>query len=391
MKNNPIFSLHTIAGTAYLLPHGQGIADHRRGIRLNKTGVFLWKMLHHIHDEQELLACFADYCDASESELPLLKQDLTDFLNRLFSLGILLDDHPVKSHPLPTADDSLFLQIGPLCIHLIGPAESFAEELLAFRTDKTACADLTIVLRNTLPLSEEPMLPLIQNPELCVFETTDRYVLKFPQMPQITGATLSKSGTNAVVFYNPPVCKSFSADLFHVIRFLYVYTAQKHGCFVLHSASVIYNKSAWLFSGQSGMGKSTHTNLWKELYHVPIFNGDLNLIAIRDNLPVIYGLPWCGTSGISHTGVCPLGGIVLLRQSTQDTCIELPGDQKILLTAQRLISPAWDVHMLRCNLDFMSVLAEKIRICMLQCTKNHSAAETVKQWIDQNPDCAKKR
>ena len=36
------------------------------------------------------------------------------------------------------------------------------------------------------------------------------------------------------------------------------------GMFALHSASLLYLEKAWLFSGPSGMGKSTHTALWKK-------------------------------------------------------------------------------------------------------------------------------
>ena len=121
MKTNPVFSLHNIAGTAYLLPHGQGIADHQRGIRLNETGVFLWKTLHHITNYEELLACFAKYCDATAKDLPQLRQDLTDYLDQLFALGILLEEAPFYHHRTNLTDGSTCFQIGPLHVRLIGP------------------------------------------------------------------------------------------------------------------------------------------------------------------------------------------------------------------------------------------------------------------------------
>ena len=88
------------------------------------------------------------------------------------------------------------------------------------------------------------------------------------------------------------------------------------------------------FSGHSGMGKSTHTNLWKEQFGTKIINGDLNLIGWSNgeqaNIgqsvdkpgskghPIVYGMPWCGTSGIASTKSYPLGGIVLLGRSDND-------------------------------------------------------------------------
>lgn len=400
MKPNPIFALHNIAGCAYLLPHGQGIADHKRGIKLNQTSVFLWHALQHTLDWQELFSQFADYCKPSEEELPQLKQDLADFLRQLYALGILLDDaqpdplcstmelpHSIQTkHPTPNQmlEHSLSLKIGPILVQLTGPDEAFAPELFPFQTVESSCPDLMITFKQAdMPIQENKCL-LIQNPELCIYETAETYFLLFPQMPQLAGARLSKHGAHAQIYYKLPITKQFSTDVFHVIRFLFLYTAQKHNCFVLHSASILYKGKAWLFSGQSGMGKSTHTNLWKKLFEVPILNGDLNLLAIPDGLPTVHGLPWCGTSGIAQTDTYPLGGIILLNRGLYDECIELSIDQKILLTTQRLISPAWDANMLQHNLDFMSTLASQIQICLLKCTKTNAAAETAKQWIDLN-------
>ena len=41
MKQADGYLLETIAGVPYLLPYGQNIADLKRGVQLNDTGVFL--------------------------------------------------------------------------------------------------------------------------------------------------------------------------------------------------------------------------------------------------------------------------------------------------------------------------------------------------------------
>ena len=68
MKINPVFSLYRIARIPYLLPHGQGIADHKRGIRLNESGVFLWEQLCRHTDPAWVLEQFAAYCQAAPDE-----------------------------------------------------------------------------------------------------------------------------------------------------------------------------------------------------------------------------------------------------------------------------------------------------------------------------------
>ncbi len=381
MKKNPCYSLCNIQNIPYLLPHGQAAADQMRGIQINESGVFLWETLDEVSDRAQLLARFTRRYEASSDKTAQLERDMNDFLNQLFLRHILLsdDEEPV----LPGAkSECLFLKIGPVQIKLSGPRQIFAEELLAFQTPECADADLTIVCRHDALLLPKHGNLLIQHPQLCVLETASGYLLQFPQMPQVPAAHLAKDGRFATVCYRPPVNDYDAQHLFHIIRLLFLYAAQKQNGYVLHSASILYREKAWLFSGRSGMGKSTHTNLWQQLYQTPVLNGDLNMLALSDGIPVIYGIPWCGTSGISHTETYPLGGILLLERGSRDLCMDLSADQKILRTSQRLISPTWDASMLQSGLDFLSALAAAIPIGLLKCTRHPSAVTAARQWID---------
>lgn len=147
------------------------------------------------------------------------------------------------------------------------------------------------------------------------------------------------------------------------------------------------------------MGKSTHTNLWKEQFGTEIINGDLNLIGwsngeqtnIGQNVdkpdskghPIVYGMPWCGTSGIASTKSYPLGGIVLLGRSDNDHFESLTNDQKIVRVMQRMISPVWTEDMLETNLKCAAKLAKEVPIYYLLCTKEPSAAYVMKARIDK--------
>lgn len=89
-------------------------------------------------------------------------------------------------------------------------------------------------------------------------------------------------------------------------------------------------------------------------------NGDLNLLAFENDMPVIHGLPWCGTSGISDIHTYPLGGILLLRQDKTDFIEDLSMDEKALLLMQRLISPIWNEQQLDCCLRFPKIYAQML-------------------------------
>ena len=131
------------------------------------------------------------------------------------------------------------------------------------------------------------------------------------------------------------------------------------------------------------MGKSTHTALWHKLFGTPYLNGDLNLVGIENGKLKVYGMPWCGTSGIFTTSTQELGGIVLLVRDDYDHLERLGEAEKIVRVMQRMISPAWTEEQMEKNLDFAGQIVENSPVYYLKCTKNPSAVETIKAQIDQ--------
>ena len=132
------------------------------------------------------------------------------------------------------------------------------------------------------------------------------------------------------------------------------------------------------------MGKSTHTQMWHDLLQTPYLNGDLNLLGMESGKIIVYGIPWCGTSGIYTTTDHELGGIVLLgRDPEKDFLQELSPSEKVIRIMQRMISPAWTERQLSENLFFAGEIADRVPVLHLLCTKNASAACVMKNAIDQ--------
>lgn len=203
-------------------------------------------------------------------------------------------------------------------------------------------------------------------------------------MQNLYEAHMLKDGTYVRVYCHPQVSETNIENLFHAIRLFFLFTAQRNGLFAIHSASVLYQGKAWLFSGHSGMGKSTHTALWHELFDTPYLNGDLNLLGLHKDHIIVYGIPWCGTSEIFTAEAYELGGIVLLGRDLQtDYLEELNPSEKVLRVMQRMISPAWTERQLSENLFFAGEIADRVPVLHLLCTKNASAACVMKNAIDQ--------
>lgn len=89
---------------------------------------------------------------------------------------------------------------------------------------------------------------------------------------------------------------------------------------MLHASALCYNKKAYLFSGPSTVGKSTHTRQWQACFgDVQVFNDDKPAVRCIDGIWHAYGTPWCGKDGININMKAPLGGICFLKQGRENS------------------------------------------------------------------------
>lgn len=449
IKRQEGYCLKEIAGVHYLLPYGQKVADQRKGIVLNETGVFLWnelqtsmtddalaeKLVHHYSADGEAANETQDEIqDQTQDKIQnqmqdQIRQDVKQFVQELLSLGILqeclrpccAEDADDVTCVYPTKEPFVeCLEIAGMRIALYGSRELISSQFDAFLKDCSSAqgkskselqTESQIKMQIKMPVQMQIEIlqrttsfhpngkTLIRNEELVVCENEQGYIILFPSMNQIREAHMTSDGRFAQIYVNGVDEEKTKEELFHAIRHFFLFFAQRQGFFAIHSASILYRDQVWLFSGHSGMGKSTHTNLWKEQFGTEIINGDLNLIGWNigkqdssgQNVnklgskghPIVYGMPWCGTSGIASTKSYPLGGIVLLGRSDNDHFELLTNDQKIVRVMQRMISPVWKEEMLNQNLTCAEKLAKQIPIFYFLCTKEPSAAGRMKDAIDQ--------
>lgn len=90
---------------------------------------------------------------------------------------------------------------------------------------------------------------------------------------------------------------------------------------MLHASAVAVDGKAYLFSGRSGIGKSTHTGLWQQILgeKVKLFNDDKPALRHLDGEWYAYGTPWSGKHGININMKVPVAGICFLKRGDQNT------------------------------------------------------------------------
>ena len=374
MKRNPYYTLEMINGVPYLLPFGQNIADHNASFQLNETGVFLWNHLSEAENEQQLLDLLLMDEPMNAAERAEARSDLSEFIHTLISANVILYE------PQPKEEPYALVSIAGIVLGFCGMEGMMPKAFEAFQISGGAACDLKLTVlpgRGGLNSGETVLL---HNRELNVYETAERWHLEFPSFDNITSVVIDKKLTHAEIYVRYEQEKALlKENLFHVVRHLFLLKAQSCGLFAMHSASILYRGRAYLFSGPSGTGKSTHTSFWREAFGTEDLNGDLNLLSADGQ---VYGIPWCGTSGIFTVKQVPLGGIIFLKQAKEDRVELLEADRKSMRIVQRLISPSYVKEQLQANVEFAVNLGKRIPCWRLQCTKNVSAAALMKETID---------
>lgn len=86
---------------------------------------------------------------------------------------------------------------------------------------------------------------------------------------------------------------------------------------MLHSSAVVVDGYAYLFSADSGTGKSTHTGLWLEYFgdKAYILNDDKPALRIEDGKVFAYGTPWSGKTDLNRNKKVPVAGICFIERA----------------------------------------------------------------------------
>lgn len=376
IRTSDDYILRTLHDKSYLIPIGQKIALGCPCIELNESGVLLWNAVSSGIPEDMLGDMLRRHYQTGSAPETDFSKDAGAFLSRLLQIGALTDKRDFTGTPCK------YFRIAGLVTAFTGHTPCLDDSLAGFACEKTNAVAQHWILR---PLIFTPAFSgkiIINNRKLTLFSCEDYYILMYPENRHLTMSRIAKDGSTAEFYHDHLVTADARTELLYGMRNAFLIMAQNNGFFALHSASVSYGGRAWLFSGRSGTGKSTHTALWHSLYHTEIINGDINLIGMQDGNPMVYGTPWCGTSEIYSPETYRLGGIILLQQAVRNEVRELPEGLSPLLLFQRFISPTWFTWQVDKCLAFADQLQKLVKVCQLMCTPHPDSARVMKSYID---------
>ncbi|MBE6738216.1 MAG: hypothetical protein E7566_06165 [Ruminococcaceae bacterium] len=170
---------------------------------------------------------------------------------------------------------------------------------------------------------------------------------------------------------NMVLCNKFNSQL---IRFFGSY---------IHSSALKYEDKVYLFSADSGVGKSTHTKKWCRLFpdKARVINDDKPSFRMIDGKCIVYGSPFSGGTNIQINEKGELGAIVFIERSEENKLERLDTRQAIVLlirqTHKRVSEKARDRL-----LSMMSEILLNYPVYKLYCADNDEAVETAFKIIN---------
>ena len=147
---------------------------------------------------------------------------------------------------------------------------------------------------------------------------------------------------------------------------------------MLHSSAVVKDGYAYLFSADSGVGKSTHTGLWQEYF------GEDNAIILNDDKPIIryvdgqlyaYGSPWSGKSDKNANLKVPLGAIVFVERAKENWIKQITPSTAIPLFLTQTLRPE-DDRTKGLLLNTLDKILSQTKVYKLGCNISKEAVET---------------
>ena len=151
---------------------------------------------------------------------------------------------------------------------------------------------------------------------------------------------------------------------------------------LLHSSVVSVENRGIAFLARSGVGKSTHTLLWKELLgeKCTIVNGDKPIVRFENDIPIAYGTPWGGKEGLQTNTKVQLTDLCFIERSETDSVEELSLDVAVGRVMQQVLLPS-DPQDAAKTLELADNLLKSCRLWLIKCTPNLNAAQVAYKTI----------
>ncbi len=148
----------------------------------------------------------------------------------------------------------------------------------------------------------------------------------------------------------------------------------QHNGLMLHSSAVVVDGKAYLFTADSGTGKSTHTSLWVKHFgdRAFILNDDKPALRLENGKWYAYGTPWSGKDDISRNFRAEVAGIAILERGQNNEIYPYQGIEAIFAIFSQVNRTKLSDDRIKL-MELLDKLISTVPIWKLRCNMNPDA------------------
>lgn len=148
-----------------------------------------------------------------------------------------------------------------------------------------------------------------------------------------------------------------------------------------HSSFVDYHGHGILFTGPSGIGKTTQAKLWNSYRGAEIINGDKIFIKTDGNGCYGYGLPWKGSSEFCLNSNAEIDAVVVLKQAKKNSIKKLDSVEIMSGFVPHIFLPHWDKKCMDSALKTLDKMLSQVNVYQLECLPDETAVELTESVV----------
>lgn len=152
---------------------------------------------------------------------------------------------------------------------------------------------------------------------------------------------------------------------------------------ILHASCIDTEVGGILFTGPSGIGKSTQAKLWCQYQGAELINGDRAVVAKEDQQWSAYGSPYAGSSRCYVNKNCRIGAVVVLKQAERCMIRKMAAGEAFCRIFSGLTVNNWDRNFVNRACDLVQMLLTEIPVYELACTPDRDAVDILYHALKQ--------
>lgn len=181
------------------------------------------------------------------------------------------------------------------------------------------------------------------------------------------------SGGEAEVLLSAAAAQELRVDPVFASLFALERHMLRRDSLILHCAYTVCRGEAILFSGPSGIGKSTQAALWARYRGSRVVNGDRALLRRDAGRWLACGWPVCGSSGICEVEDTPVRAIVMLRQGRANRVERLSPLQAFASLYAQITINGWNRAFAQQAMSLIEALVAQAPVLLLTCDMTQDA------------------